>query len=59
MALACGRRVMAPVIAFLSFVDFGGGASSGGTEEAEPDLEQEVTPAVESCLDVSSDTSAD
>ncbi|XP_051908622.1 serine/threonine-protein kinase MRCK beta isoform X1 [Hippocampus zosterae] len=37
-------------------LDFGGGASSGGAEEAEPpDLEPEATPTV----DVSSDTSAD
>ncbi|XP_049613685.1 serine/threonine-protein kinase MRCK beta isoform X1 [Syngnathus scovelli] len=39
--------------------DFGGGASSSGAQEPEPDSEREVTPTVESCIDLSSDTSAD
>ncbi|XP_061559597.1 serine/threonine-protein kinase MRCK beta isoform X2 [Phycodurus eques] len=39
--------------------DFGGGASPGGAQEAEPDTDREVTPNVESCIDLSSDTSAD
>ncbi|XP_077366411.1 serine/threonine-protein kinase MRCK beta isoform X3 [Festucalex cinctus] len=40
--------------------DFGrGGASPVSTQEAEPDSEREVTPTVESCIDLSSDTSAD
>ncbi|XP_061610743.1 serine/threonine-protein kinase MRCK beta isoform X2 [Phyllopteryx taeniolatus] len=39
--------------------DFGGGASPGGAREAEPDTDREVTPNVESCIDLSSDTSAD
>ncbi|XP_077409706.1 serine/threonine-protein kinase MRCK beta isoform X6 [Vanacampus margaritifer] len=39
--------------------DFGRGASPVSTQEAEPDSEREVTPTVESCIDLSSDTSAD